>query len=405
MLSDLNSIEILEKKYGSPFYVFDKDAFLKNYHHFIETMQNGYDKYRLSYSFKTNYTPYICKKICDLGGYAEVVSAMEYEIALKVGFDPKRIIFNGPDKIQEIDKPLLLGSMVNADSVEEVRAICSFASNHPSAKFKIGLRVNLNIGQEFTSRFGMDVNDLIQSFEIVNSIKNLIVTGLHCHISRCRDANAWKKRTELMLKLADDFFETPPEYIDLGSGMFGEMEPDFAAQFSNIPSYEDYADLTAKLVSSHYSKNDFEHKPVLFTEPGTTVINKYVSLVAKVDSIKSLNNKFFATLNCSEHNLGEVCTLKRLPITVVHVRQDEDYYNNMDFVGYTCLEQDVVYSDYNGKLGIGDYVVFGNVGGYSNVLKPPFIRPNCAMISIDADTDIIIKRAETVNDILATYTL
>jgi diaminopimelate decarboxylase len=59
-----------------------------------------------------------------------------------------------------------------------------------------------------------------------------------------------------------------------------------------------------------------------------------------------------------------------------------------------------MYTGYNGDLAIGDYVVFGNVGGYSNVSKPPFISPNCAMISENGN---IIKDKEEFEDILRTY--
>lgn len=65
------------------------------------------------------------------------------------------------------------------------------------------------------------------------------------------------------------------------------------------------------------------------------------------------------------------------------VHQSE--FSNIDFTGYTCLEQDVMQQECElCKLAVGDYIVFGNVGGYSNVLKPPFIRPNCAMIAVTA---------------------
>ena len=73
-----------------------------------------------------------------------------------------------------------------------------------------------------------------RAFDIVEGINNLSIVGLHCHISRCRDLKAWKKRTEIMLALSDKYFSVTPEYIDLGSGMFGLMEPSFAAQFNDI---------------------------------------------------------------------------------------------------------------------------------------------------------------------------
>ena len=74
-------------------------------------------------------------------------------------------------------------------------------------------------------------------------------------------------------------------------------------------------------------------------------------------------------------------------------------------MGYTCLEHDVMYRGFQGTLAVGDYVIFGNVGGYSNVSKPPFISPNCAMIAVKGDAAALMKRTETVRDILATYVI
>ena len=213
---------------------------------------------------------------------------------------------------------------------------------------------------------------------------------------------AWKKRTKYMLSLADEFFEGIPEYLDLGSGMFGAMAPSFYAQFSDVPTYEEYAEVTAKMVADHYRKEN--KKPILFTEPGTTLINKYVYFIGRVDAIKIIRGKTFAVLNCSEHNLGETCLLKQLPIEVIHTSSKQQQFDDVDFTGYTCLEQDVMYTGYSGKLAVGDYIVFGNTGGYSNVYKPPFIKPNCAMISVNRDgTPVLMKQAETFDDVLHTY--
>ena len=105
-------------------------------------------------------------------------------------------------------------------------------------------------------------------------------------------------------------------------------------------------------------------------------------------------------LDCSKHNLGEVCTLKTIPVNVIHNGEQCEELKDADLVGYTCLEHDVMYKGFNGQLAVNDYVVFGNIGGYSNVSKPPFISPNCAMVT---DKKVLIKEKETFEDILRTY--
>lgn len=109
-------------------------------------------------------------------------------------------------------------------------------------------------------------------------------------------------------------------------------------------------------------------------------------------------------MDCSKHMIGDICQIKQLPIDVICCSEEQIELNNANFVGYTCLEHDVMYTAYHGKLGVGDYVVFANVGGYSNNFKPPFIAPNCAMCELDENGNSrVIKRREEFDDVFITY--
>lgn len=398
MQFDVKTIKELEKQAGLPLYVFEEEAFVDNYCSFEHCFSSLYENYKISYSYKTNYAPYICRIVKRLGGYAEVVSDMELEIARSVGYEYSHIVYNGPSKGPLSRTHLMNGGILNVDNFEELKNLCVFVETMPDQKFKIGFRVNIDIGQGFVSRFGIDESDLPKAFEMVNMCNNLSVNGLHCHIGRSRTILAWQKRVQKMLEIADRFFEQPPEYVSLGSGMFGIMEDSLGNQFGNDrPTFSQYAEVVAKEFATHYQNSP---KPVLFTEPGTTLVNKYIDFIAQIESIKNIKGKTFVVLNCSKHNLGEICELKQLPITIVSSGNIPQKVSNAEFVGYTCLEHDVMYRNYNGEIAVGDYIVFGNVGGYSNVSKPPFIRPNCAMVS---STGAVIKRTETVKEILSTY--
>lgn len=345
--------------------------------HFEQVFSKIYPNFRVAYSFKTNYTPYICRIIKELGGYAEVVSMMEYNLAKKIGFTDDKIIFNGPCK-EEFPE-----CIINVNSLDELKII---------KNKKIGIRVNIDVGQHFISRFGIE--DVEQAFRIAGDR----IVGLHCHISQARSLESWKKRTELMLEYADRFFKDGQlEYIDLGSGMCGDMSPVLKKQFSYVPSYEEYADVTVRIVAEHFCGT---HKPILFTEPGTTLINKYIDFAAKVICIKEARGKTFIELNGSKHNLGEICELKKLPINVIPCGLPQRKVSDADFVGYTCLEHDVMYRGFCGNIAVGDIIIFENVGGYSLVDKPPFIRPNCEMVT---ENGKVIKRAETEEGIFETY--
>lgn len=393
------TLDALTGKYGSPLYVFDEESFIENYRKLYFSMRSKYENYNIAYSFKTNYAPYICQIVKELGGYAEVVSLMEYNLAKKIGFSDERIIFNGPVKTGAGIIALNRGSIVNADNLAELELMCEAAKEAKRDNLKIGIRVNINVGQDFVSRFGIHENDMEKAFLLAQKY-GVKIAGLHCHISRARGLDAWLERTESILRISDRFMPEGPDFIDLGSGMYGEMDKSLAEQFDYIPSYEQYAEVTAEIISKHFRE---ENRPLFFTEPGTTLISSYMECIGVVEGIKEIDNHWFAVLNCSTHNLGETCVLKRLPVSVVSAGKKQRKYDSIDLTGYTCLEQDVMLPGFSGILAEGDYVIFGNVGGYSNVFKPPFINPNCAIVSRKGNDYTIIKTAETEEDLLHTY--
>ena len=92
------------------------------------------------------------------------------------------------------------------------------------------------------------------------------------------------------------------------------------------------------------------------------------------------------------------------PIEIYSFSNENKSFNGLDIVGYTCIENDILYRNYNGLLGEGDIISFGNCGSYSIVMKPPFILPNCPVLSFEKDVWKLEKRQERFQDIFKTYT-
>lgn len=395
-------IQAVEKEYGIPLYVFNQDEFIKNYRELEGLFRAIYPNYYICYSYKTNYTPAICKLVKDLGGYAEVVSDMEYELAEKLGYSADKIVYNGPYKGSKLEKHLLANGINNIDRVEEAERICNFADAHQDVQIQTGIRVNFDVDAGYTSRFGIDIGKI---GEILIMLKNhsVRISGLHCHMSRARGLEPWRLRAKTMLSIVSKYGLFDLDYISLGSGMNGHMDPELKAQFPVVPTYEEYGEAVIKQFAEYYKGK--KKVPILFTEPGTTIVSKYVDFLAKVEGIKEVRGKQFILCNCSFHNLGETCQMKNVPMKVFPEGEDREEVKDANLVGYTCLEQDVLYRGYSGSIGVGDYIAFGNVGGYSIVDKPPFIQPNCAMISLTGEETKLIKRKETWNDIFESFVL
>ena len=395
----------LLNRFGSPLYVFDETEFIENYKALCKAFREVYPNYNPGYSYKTNYTPYICGLVKELGGYAEVVSDMELHIARKLGYEYKDIIYNGPAKGPELEALILQGGMSNIDNESEADRIIELARKHPDVLMKVGIRINTDIGAGYISRFGVDADsdDLGRIVAKIKAENNLRLVGVHLHISRARNLAAWKRRIDNALRVADEYIEGIPEYIDLGSGMFADMEDSLKQQFTiDVPTHKEYARVVAGTMSQHYASSDI--KPQLITEPGTTLVSRYLSILTQVTAVKTVKGRNVAVVDSDVHNVGETAQMMKVPYSHYQSGTGSPLAAPLDITGYTCLEQDVLYKDFPHSVKVGDIIEFRNIGGYSVVYKPPFIQPNCAMVSVSGDgTFKEIKRRETFDDILVTY--
>ena len=285
---DHDALNNIIDKYPTPFYIFDKIAFIQNYKQLEKSFKTVYPNYQISYSYKTNYTPGICKLVKMLGGFAEVVSDMEYKLAKKLGYEDSKIVYNGPEKGEALFEHLERNGILNVDNLEELKKVIAYCESHPKGKYSIGLRINMDICPTFISRFGFEEgsDEYKAALRNIESCKNLQLVGIHCHISRARGLEAWHQRALKMIHVADEIFKDAPQYISLGSGMFGTMSEELTKQFGNdIPSYEDYAKTVFKPFAEKYKGN---RQPIVFTEPGTTLISRFISFITQIKNIRTI---------------------------------------------------------------------------------------------------------------------
>jgi diaminopimelate decarboxylase len=408
-----HTLHSLEKEYGDSFFILDSRQFENNYKEFRQVFRSIYPNTNLGYSYKTNYIPQLCQAVHAMGGYAEVVSQMEYDLAIAIGVSPQRIIFNGPLKYQEeIEKALLAGSIVNLDCVEEVDIIEALAHRSPEQRLAVGLRCNVDIGTSRVSRFGFDVDtDQLDSvFKRLGALSNCSVEGLHCHISTSdRTTESYSRRTKRLLEIVDcHFTKTQPRFIDIGGGFFGKMPDDLKNQFdSYIPNYQEYAEAVAPQVKRQFPGSA---GPELIMEPGLAIVSDVLKFVTKVVGVKTVRSRHIALVVGSVHNVKPTMTDKNLSLRVYRNednRKQRSIAGPVDIVGYTCLEHDCLYSNYPGEIGVEDYAVFDNMGAYTVVLKPPFIRPNPPIVGYDSIENKyeLVRRRETPQDVFSTYVI
>ena len=393
------TIKTLRCEFGDAFYLLDSEQFGKNFLELKDTFQSIYPNFNIAYSYKTNYTPKFCKIVNELGGYAEVVSEMEAELAIRCGVEPTRIIWNGPIKnLDKLKEYIFMGVTVNIDSLSEAKYIEELADK-TDKKLNVGIRCNYDVNDGVVSRFGFDVDgdDFNEVLDIVTKTPNLHFVNFQCHFAK-RQVEYWPARAKGMLDLIDHL-GIIPERIDIGGGLFGKMEDSLKAQFNaEIPDYKAYAQAAATQFADYFKDRDY--KPELVIEPGSAVVGDCMKFVGTVKTIKNVRGKYIASVLGSQKNIS--MSGVNPPMKVIHMSEGRTY-TDMDLVGFTCIEGDVLYRNYTGELAVDDAVVISNCGSYSLVMKPPFILPNFPVLDICGENVEVIKRAETFDDIFHTF--
>jgi diaminopimelate decarboxylase len=406
LLTDYKTIKELEKQFGSSFFVLNVHQLRGNYKKIETAFKSRYDNFRIGYSYKTNYLPFLCKELSKLGSYAEVVSRLEYDLALKIGEDPRRIIFNGPLKSKEdIWTALENESILNLDSLNEMEYVKEYGINHSEKTVKVGLRLNFDISQDGesplqdgypVSRFGMCVEngDFSVALTSLSELKNVKVVGLHGHFStRKRDLVSYQNITQTLCRIAKEKILDSLEYIDVGGGIYGEVPQSFNLV---APTFDDYAHVICGVMNQEFE--GFKNKPTLILEPGISMVANAFVFIAKVIETKSIRYQNFVLVDGSIHNIKPTMHKNNLPMKIIRQKEDlKEDLQQFQIVGYTCMEKDYLAHDVNAKLPqINDYIIFENVGAYTIVFNPPFIKERPSIIAVNENEFFIVRRKETI---------
>ena len=396
----------IEQRGAKAFYLLDLDKLTDNYRQLQQAFAQQYSDVQIAYSFKTNYAPMICATLRSLGAWAEVVSEMEYDMATTtVGYDPREVIVNGPiHEYDFIERALLDGALVNVDAWYLLDTVSKVCKLHPNKAFNIGIRLTYDIEEGGFSRFGIDTTKLsVQRLkQWLKHNSNCQISGFHSHYSNSsRSLRSFSSRVDGLITSSQVFFgEESPQFINIGGGFFGDMPASLANQFGEqLPNFDDYATHICQPINQAYT----QQQPRLFLEPGTALIANAMVFVCQVYEVKKVAGKTIALVNGSNHNVNHKWQGEALPIQVISKNHRTDATQCFDVVGNTCIEKDVLCHDVKGTIAAGDFIVFEYMGGYTNVLKQPFINPCQPIYASLGDQILTVKRQEGVNDILQTY--
>jgi diaminopimelate decarboxylase len=403
---DWQAAEAVAATHGASFFLLDDNRFRANFTDLLSAFRAHYPDVHIGYSYKTNYTPHLCRIVHELGGYAEVVSGMEYALAKRLGISGARIIFNGPYKDADtFAEAALGGATINLDSLRDVDLLKGVTGANPKASISVGIRCNFTLGNDQISRFGLDVDgaEFRAAIEAVQAAPGAILRGLHCHFPD-RELDSFGRRARRMAELAKALFPAaPPEFINIGGGYFSNMPETLRKSLGKpVASFADYGRVVGDTLTEALGGRGA--MPALFIEPGTALVADVLRFYTRVISIKEIRGRKFATVAGSIFDISPSAREKNLPVTGIHAHRDRaGTAERFDIAGYTCIEGDILSFQLEAPLEVGDFLCFENVGSYSVVMKPPFILPaNPVLVATDRGFEVI-KERETAEQVFRNF--
>jgi len=396
-------IQNLLEKFNSPLFIVSERIIKEKYQKLKDTLCVFYPDSKISYSYKTNYLPAICKILKDCGAAAEVASGFEYWLAKKLGYSGGDIIFNGPyKKDDELLNAIGDGCILNIDNYFELLRIEKIAKER-SAIAKIGLRVNTNHSRHGSSpwnRFGFNIENgeaMAMCLKIRKEFKNLEIVGIHSHLgTNISDVSIYRLAMEKIVDFIVEIkksIDIKMEYIDIGGGFAVYGNKLKTAAEESITSVSDYVNAVVQPILKK-----LDYKPLLIFEPGRFLVAEAMTLFTKVISKKEIEGVRTITIDSSISILREAAFID-FHISAV-VKENISLAPTVIF-GSSCTQSDVLGRANLPLLEVGDVLAIYNVGAYSLPRSSQWIFPRPAIVLIKSSNEAeLARRAETYEDLI-----
>jgi diaminopimelate decarboxylase len=257
-IDGVSALDLIHK-YGSPLFVFSEPRIRGNIDRLKQAAKSVDRPVRFFYASKANSNMSVLKTVLESGIDIEVNSGGELFKALRVGFKPNQIIFNGTSKSDaELDEAVRAGiHAINVDSIYEIGLVeesvrrVSAEDGTPVKPARVALRLVPEIGTRshlglqtalLTSKFGISSSEVLLAFRRGLENPDLInVCGIHIHVgSQTPDvepfADAFRSMWEHLVTINRETGHTL-EHINLGGGIPVNYLRD-PSQADQIPEHE-----------------------------------------------------------------------------------------------------------------------------------------------------------------------
>ncbi len=402
----------LVKRFGTPLYVYSQSAFLDS----LQALGTAFAEVSplVCYSVKACSNLGILQLMARHGSGFDVVSGGELARVIAAGGDPGRTVFAGVGKTdEEIAEAIAAGVlMFNVESEAELERISAVAQE-VRATAPVALRVNPDVDPKThryistgkaQSKFGLDIERAVRLAEHARTLKGVSLIGLHMHIGSQITtvdpyAGAVAKGVEMVERLRKLGCEI--QWYNMGGGFginYRGKEARAVAEFAQ-------AMLPALRATGCR----------LALEPGRSIAGNAGVLVSRVIYTKQSGEKRFLIQDAAMNDLIRPALYEgfhriwpvSVPAGVPTWPEDAETAaipgtEPWDVVGPVCESGDFLAKDRAlPTLARGDLLATFSAGAYGMVMASNYnTRPRAAEILVDGETVRLIRRRETLEDLL-----
>ena len=401
------ALDTLAKKYGTPLYVYSADHLRYRLALFTEAFTQ--QPHLVCYAVKANSALAIMKLLARQGAGFDIVSGGELERVLAVDkAAAARVVFSGVGKTApEIDLALRTGILLfNVESEGELELLAERASKLRK-RARIALRVNPDVFAEThpyistglrEHKFGIDIRRARAVYRNAGGYKFIEPAGVSVHIgSQIRTAEPFGAATsrvaDLIRQLRKDGL--PIQFLDAGGGLGIEYHSD--QPFNPEEKVQQYA---AALTQAIGGLEDI----TLLLEPGRFLVAQAGALVARVLYVKKNGTKTFVITDAGMNDLIRPALYQAHHEIVPVSPYKGSRRITADIVGPVCETGDFFARDRElSPVRPGDLVAILDAGAYGQSLSSNYnSRPRPAEVMVEGKRARLIRRRETVSDLLAT---
>ena len=397
------SLESLARRFGTPLYVYSADQIVERLGLFQQALK-GRD-HLVCYAVKANSALAILKLLAAHGAGFDIVSGGELERVLAGAPEAVgRVVFSGVGKTAaEIDLALKAGILeFNVESEAEL-ALLAARAKKLKTKARFALRVNPDVFADThpyistglrEHKFGIDIRQAARIYKSVAGNRWLEAHGVSVHIgSQIRSAAPFGAAMVRVSRLVGELRGggIVLKSIDAGGGLGIDYH---GGAFDAAAKVQEYAAAIGEALAG------FEGR--LMLEPGRFLVAQAGALVARALQVKRNGKKTFVITDAAMNDLIRPA-LYQAHHEIVPVRRRAGRPRTVDVVGPVCETGDFFARDRKlGPVEPGDLVALLDAGAYGMAQSSNYnTRPRAAEVLVEGGKARLIRRRETVADLLA----